>query len=298
MNSMESRFDNFIAGDWVPGEHYQPNINPSCTSDVIGEYAHASIKQTQSALHAAADAFPVWSTCSVQQRSDALDFTGSELLRRQFEIGKLLAREEGKTLREGIAETVRAGQVFKFFAGEALRLAGESLSSVRPGVRVEISREPIGVVGLICPRNFPLAIPAWKIAPALACGNCVVFKPAELVPGCAWVLAEILSRAELPAGAFNLVNGRGSVVGDAIVCSDLVDGISFTGSTAVGKHITARRELGTTKLQLEMGGRNALVVLEDADIDVAVDCAVQGAFFFSGTAMYGLKPLDSDGRDS
>lgn len=282
MSKMDNRFDNYIAGAWVAAEHYELNVNPSCTSDIVGEYAHAGREHVESAIDAAARAFPAWSAIGIQQRCDALDFTGSELLRRQAEIGKVLAREEGKTLREGIAEVTRAGQIFKFFAGEALRLGGQSLDSVRPGVRVEISREPLGVVGLICPWNFPIAIPAWKIAPALAYGNCVVFKPAELVPGCAWILAEILSRAGLPPGVFNLVNGAGSSVGDAIVAADAVDAISFTGSTKIGNQILARAAPRGIKLQLEMGGKNALVVLDDADLEIAVDCAIQGAFYSAG----------------
>lgn len=281
MSKMDGPFDNYIAGVWVGGGHYEPNVNPSCTSDVIGEYAHASPAQVQAALDAAAKAFPAWSATTIQQRCDALDFVGSELLLRRAEIGKLLAREEGKTLREGIAEVTRAGQIFKFFAGEALRLGGESLDSVRPGVRVDVTREPVGVVGLICPWNFPIAIPAWKTAPALAYGNCVVLKPSELAPGCAWILAEILSRAGLPAGAFNLVNGAGSV-GEAIVTSDSLDAISFTGSTQTGHHIATRAIPRGIKLQLEMGGKNALVVLDDADLEIALDCALQGAFYSAG----------------
>lgn len=279
---MRERFENFIAGEWVRGSQYKANINPSCTSDVIGEYAHATIEQAQTAINAAREAFPQWSRWNVQRRFDALDFVGAELLKRQQELGKLLAREEGKTLREGVAEVVRAGQIFKYFAGEIVRTGGECLPSVRPEVRVEVTREPIGVVALITPWNFPMAIPAWKIAPALAFGNCVLFKPAELVPGCAWALTEILSRAGLPSGAFNLINGTGRIVGDAIVQSPELDAISFTGSTSVGKQILGRAAQRSARVQLEMGGKNALVVLDDADLDVAVECAIQGAFFSAG----------------
>lgn len=279
---MAGQFENFIGGDWHAGDYYTPNVNPSCTSDVIGEYAHASAEQTQSALAAASAAFPVWSRSGIQQRCEALDFVGTELLSRQHEIGRLLAREEGKTLREAVGEVVRAGQIFKFFAGEAVRASGESIASVRPDVRVEVIREPVGVVGIICPWNFPIAVPAWKIAPALAYGNCVVFKPAELVPGCAWVLAEILSRAGLPPGTFNLVNGRGAVVGTTIATSGLTNAISFTGSTEVGGSLLAQAAPRGVKLQMEMGGKNALVILEDADLDLAVECAIQGSFFSAG----------------
>src|SRR5690606_29813234 len=168
------------------------------------------------------------------------------------------------------------------FAGEALRIRGEKLASVRPGVDVEITREPVGVVGIITPWNFPIAIPAWKIAPALAFGNCVVFKPADLVPGCAWAIADLLHQAGIPKGVFNLVMGRGSVVGEAIVESPKIHAISFTGSVATGRKIAVRcAELGK-KLQLEMGGKNPLVVLDDAELKVAVNAAVNGAYFSTG----------------
>jgi aldehyde dehydrogenase (NAD+) len=218
----------------------------------------------------------------VQERSDILDRIGTEILARKEELGKLLTREEGKTLADGIGEATRAGAIFKFFAGEVLRYGGEKLPSVRPGVEVEMTREPVGVIGLITPWNFPIAIPAWKIAPALAYGNCVVLKPADLVPGCAWALTEIISRAGLPPGVFNLVMGPGSVVGDAIAKSPLVHGVSFTGSVSVG---AAVRNLVATRggrIQLEMGGKNPLVVMDDADLATAVGTAVNGAFFQTG----------------
>jgi len=179
---------------------------------------------------------------------------------------------------------VRAGQIFLFFSGEALRLAGEKLASVRPSIDVEITREPLGVIGLITPWNFPIAIPAWKIAPALAYGNCVVLKPAELVPATAHALAEIIARAGLPAGVFNLVMGRGSVVGEAMLRHKDVAGISFTGSVATGRRIAATciESEPMKKVQLEMGGKNPLVVLDDADLKIAVECAVNGAFFQTG----------------
>jgi aldehyde dehydrogenase (NAD+) len=177
---------------------------------------------------------------------------------------------------------VRAGQIFKFFAGEVLRLNGETVASTRPGITVEVTREPLGVVGLITPWNFPIAIPAWKIAPALAYGNCVVFKPADLVPGCAWALAEIISRNGLPDGVFNLVMGRGSIVGEALLGADDVAGVSFTGSVPTGRRVVEACAARNARVQLEMGGKNPLVVLDDADLDVAVDCAVNGAFFSTG----------------
>ena len=198
------------------------------------------------------------------------------------EIGRLLAREEGKPLANGIAETMRAAQIFKFFAQEALRIEGVAIASVRPGVDVAITREPLGVVGLICPWNFPIAIPAWKMAPALAFGNTVVFKPADLVPGSAWALVEILSRAGLPKGVVNLVMGRGSVVGQTLLDSRDVNAISFTGSVETGAKVAQACATRGAKFQLEMGGKNPLIVLDDANLDVAVAAAVDGAFYQTG----------------
>ncbi|HEX7689924.1 MAG TPA: aldehyde dehydrogenase family protein [Burkholderiaceae bacterium] len=277
-----TRFDNLIAGEWTPGVTTRPNVNPSDTADIIGDYAQADAAQALRAIEAAQAAAPAWAASTPQQRFDVLDAVGSELLARKDEIGRLLSREEGKTLPEGIGETVRAAMIFKFFAGEALRTGGESVASVRPGVGVEMLRQPVGVVGLITPWNFPIAIPAWKIAPALAYGNCVVFKPAELVPGCGWTLAEILSRTSLPKGVFNLVMGAGSQVGQALTDSAAVRAISFTGSVGVGRRLIAAAAARQAKVQAEMGGKNPLVVLDDADLAVAVNCAVQGAYFSTG----------------
>ncbi|MDQ3347470.1 MAG: aldehyde dehydrogenase family protein [Acidobacteriota bacterium] len=279
---MANRFHNFIGGEWSPGAAWAPNRNPSDLNDVIGEYAQADAGQANAAVAAARHAFATWSLSSIQDRASILDKVGSDILARKDEIGRLLAREEGKTLPEGIGETIRAGHIFKFFAGEALRLAGEKLPSVRPGVDVEITREPIGVVGLITPWNFPIAIPAWKIAPALAFGNTVVFKPAQWTPGCAWVLAEILAGSGLPPGVFNLVLGPGSVVGDTLVNHPDVTAISFTGSVATGRDIARKAVARMARVQLEMGSKNPLVVLDDADLATAVNVAVQGAYFSTG----------------
>jgi alpha-ketoglutaric semialdehyde dehydrogenase len=275
-------FQLYIGGEWVDGARAQENVNPSDTGDVIGEYAVANRAQAASAVFAAAAAFPPWSSTTPQQRADALDRVGSEILARQGELGDLLAREEGKTTPEARGEVVRAGQIFKFFAGEALRTAGELLPSVRPGITVDVTREPIGVVALITPWNFPIAIPAWKIAPALAYGNTVVFKPAAPVPGSAWALSEIISRAGLPAGTFNLVMGSGSDIGPALVEDRRVAGVSFTGSIITGQSIAQVCAARLAKCQLEMGGKNPLVVLDDADVDLAAQIAVQGAFFSTG----------------
>lgn len=279
---MTNEFRNYIAGEWVAGVQTRPNINPSDTHDVIGHYAQADAGQTSAAIAAAHAAFPSWAFSTPQQRFDVLDAVGTELLARREEIGRLLSREEGKTLAEGIGETHRAAMIFKFFAGEALRAGGENLASVRPGVGVETMRQAVGVVGLIAPWNFPIAIPAWKIAPALAYGNAVVFKPAELVPGCGWTLAEIISRTALPKGVFNLVMGPGSQVGQTLTDSPLVRALSFTGSVGTGRRLIAAAAARQAKVQAEMGGKNPLIVLDDADLDIAVNAAVQSAFFSTG----------------
>ena len=279
---MPNRFDNYIDGKWVGGSSWTANRNPSDLSDVIGEYAQADAAQTNAAVAAATKAFGAWSVSSIQDRANILDKAGSDILARKEEIGRLLAREEGKTLPEGIGETARAGHIFKFFAGESLRLSGEKVPSVRPGVDVEITREPIGVVGLITPWNFPIAIPAWKVAPALAYGNTVVFKPAQWTPGCAWALTEILAAAGLPPGVFNLVMGSGSVVGETLVNHRDVAALSFTGSMETGQSIARKAVARMAKFQLEMGSKNPLVVLDDADLPTAVNVAVQGAYFSTG----------------
>ncbi|MCL4144666.1 UNVERIFIED_CONTAM: hypothetical protein GTU68_019929, partial [Idotea baltica] len=238
--------------------------------------------EAQAAIAAAADACETWSRSGLQQRHDILQCAGQEILARKDELGNLLAREEGKILSEAIAEVTRAGRIFLFYAGETLRLRGEVIASVRPGVGVEVTREPVGVVGIIAPWNFPIAIPAWKIAPALCYGNTVVFKPAELVPGCAWALADILHRSGVPAGVFNLVTGPGAVVGQTMLEDACIDAITFTGSQATGDRVAAASLPHQRKIQLEMGGKNPLVILDDADLEIAVQCAVDGAFFSTG----------------
>jgi aldehyde dehydrogenase (NAD+) len=277
-----SQFANYIDGQWVEGASASRNVNPSNLDDVIGEFAQADADQTQRAIGAARRAFAQWSMSTPQQRFDLLDQVGSSILARKAELGRLLAREEGKTLPEAIGEVGRAGQIFKFFAGEALRIGGETVPSVRPGMTVEVTREPLGVIGLITPWNFPIAIPAWKIAPALAYGNTVVIKPADLVPASTWELVRIIAEAGAPAGVINLVMGRGAVVGEALVSSPDVDAVSFTGSVSTGRAIGAKCFASGKKFQLEMGGKNPMVVLDDADLDVAVEACINGAFYSTG----------------
>ncbi|MDQ1187343.1 aldehyde dehydrogenase family protein [Agrobacterium larrymoorei] len=272
---------NLIGGEWI-GSDTSKNINPSDTNEVVGLYAQASAEDAKQAIAAAKAAFPAWSRSGILERHAILKKTADEILARKDELGALLAREEGKVLAEGIGETIRAAQIFDFFAGEALRLAGEVIPSARPNIGVEVTREPLGVIGIITPWNFPIAIPAWKIAPALCYGNTIVFKPADLVPGCAWAIVDILHRAGLPKGVLNLVMGRGSVVGQAMLDSPDLAGITFTGSTGTGKRVAASSLPFNRKFQLEMGGKNPFVVLDDADLGVAVEAAANSGFYSTG----------------
>lgn len=271
---------NYIAGEWVAGDDINLDVNPSDTKDVVGEYAFASAAQVADAAAAARKALGAWSRTTTQARSDLLSKISIELFDRKEELGELLAREEGKTRAEAIGEVTRAANVFRFFSGEAVRIGGERMASVRPDVDVEVARDPVGVVGIITPWNFPIAIPAWKIAPALCYGNTVVFKPSELTPAIAWALTETIVKAGVPAGVFNLVMGAGPVAGQALI--DGVDAVTFTGSVATGRSVVQRAAARMIRVQAEMGGKNPLVVLDDADLDTAVNCAVDGAFFQTG----------------
>ena len=237
--------------------------------------------EVDAAVAAARGAFPSWSAASPEVRSDLLDKVGELILARRQDLGRLLSREEGKTLAEGVGEVVRAGRIFKYFAGEALRRHGQFLDSTRPGVEVTTAREPVGVFGLITPWNFPIAIPAWKSAPALAFGNTVVMKPAETTPAMARALAALIQEAGAPAGVFNLVLGAGPA-GAAIAANRGIDGVSFTGSQATGAKVGMTAMARQARVQMEMGGKNPLVVLDDADLDRAVACALDGAFFQTG----------------
>ncbi|MCQ9426248.1 aldehyde dehydrogenase family protein [Pseudomonas sp. LJDD11] len=258
------------------------NRNPSNPGEVIERFVRADKDLTEQAIAAARRAAPGWARSNPQVRADALDFIGTEILARREELARLLSREEGKIVREALGEVDRAGRSFKFYAQEVLRAEGEKYQSVRAEVGIDVFTQPVGVVGIIAPWNFPIAIPAWKIAPALCFGNCVVFKPAELVPSSAWALAEIISRAGLPAGVFNMLIGPGRSVGDTIIRSPDIDAISFTGSEGTGKQIARLAAENMTRVQLEMGGKNPLIVLDDADLEQAVDVVLNGSFFSTG----------------
>ncbi|GAA0568511.1 aldehyde dehydrogenase family protein [Halomonas salifodinae] len=278
---MSAKHSLYIAGQWVEGESTVANHSPSDRQDLIGHYAQASIAQVGKAIVAARQGQREWAKSGLEQRYGVLMAIGDELATRKDELGELLAREEGKTRAEGVGEVYRSAQFFHYYAAEVLRQIDERVDSVRPGIEVDTRREPVGVVGIISPWNFPMATAVWKIAPALAFGNAVIFKPANLVPASAWALTEIISRQALPAGTFNLLMGPGSSVGDALISSPEIDALSFTGSLDVGRRVAAATAANLVKCQLEMGSKNALIVADDADLDLAVEAAFAGAY--SGT---------------
>lgn len=278
---MSIELSHLIGGERIQAAAVLESRNPSNTAEVVATFPDGKPADVDAAVHAARAAFPAWAAATPEVRSDVLDRAGDLILSRRQELGRLLSREEGKTLPEGIGEVTRAGRIFKYFAGEALRRHGRYLDSVRPGVDVTTAREPIGVFGLITPWNFPIAIPAWKSAPALAFGNTVVIKPAGPTPATAAAMADILHEAGTPPGVFNMVFGRGGV-GAAIASHPGIDGISFTGSQVVGAKVAEAAVARQARFQLEMGGKNPLVVLDDADLDRALMCALDGAFFATG----------------
>ena len=279
---MPKNFQNYIAGAWHDGETTIENINPSDLSDNIGHYAQANRRQLDNTLDAAASAQRLWAETGLEARQSILMNIGNELMARHEELGRLLSREEGKPLAEGMGEIYRAGQFFTYYAAETLRQIGDTADSVRAGIEIDVRREPVGVVAIISPWNFPTATAVWKIAPALAFGNAVIWKPANLVPASAVALSEIIARQDIPAGLFNLVMGPGGEIGQGLVESPAVNAISFTGSVEVGKQIAASSITNLTKIQMEMGSKNALAVMDDGDMDIAVAAALGGAFGGTG----------------
>ena len=273
---------NYIGGEWLQGSSEIENRNPSDLSDLIGLYTQADADQVATALAAANEAQRLWGATGLEKRYDVLMAVGQEMMARSDELGRLLSREEGKPFAEGKGEVFRAGQFFTYFAAEVLRQIGDNADSVRDGIEVDVRREPVGVVAIISPWNFPTATAVWKIAPALAFGNAVVWKPANLVPASAVAFAEIMSRQDIPKGLFNLVMGAGGAVGQQLADSPLVNALSFTGSVPVGRQIASSCIVNFTKIQLEMGSKNALAVMDDADMDLAVACALNGAFGGTG----------------
>ncbi len=273
---------NYIAGEWVTGPGQMENRNPSDLSDLIGTYAQASAAQLDAALDAARSAQIEWAAYGLERKQAVLNAIGAEMMARAEELGTLLSREEGKPLAEGKGEVTRAGQFFTYYAAEILRQLGETADSVRPGVEIDVRREPVGTVAIISPWNFPTATASWKIAPALAYGNAVIWKPANITPASAHALTKIIVRQDIPKGLFNLVMGAGRDVGQRLVESPKVDAISCTGSVPVGRGIAAAAVQNFTRVQMEMGSKNALFVTDDADLDLAVTLALGGAFGGTG----------------
>jgi aldehyde dehydrogenase (NAD+) len=279
---MTMRFDNWIAGEWVGSDARIENINPSDTHDVIGLYAQANFDDLERSVKAAINAQKQWRATPLEARQAVLDRIGRALMENADSLGELLSREEGKTRPEGRGEVYRAGQFFTYYAAEVLRQMGDTADSVRPGIEIDVRREPVGVVAIISPWNFPMATAAWKIAPALAFGNAVIWKPANLTPASAVALTEIIAQQDIPAGLFNLLMGSGSVLGDGLTAHPGVDAVSFTGSVDVGRKVATQAASHFAKVQLEMGSKNALLVMDDADLDLAIQTAANGAFGSTG----------------
>ncbi|WP_312783036.1 aldehyde dehydrogenase family protein [Brevundimonas sp.] len=271
----------WINGEKVSSERPGESLNPSNTNEIVARVPQGAAAEVDAAVAAAKAAFPAWSEASPEVRSDILDRASNILMDRREQVGRLMAREEGKTLQESIGETARSARILKYFAGEALRVHGQNLMSVRPGVEIQTYRQAVGVFGLITPWNFPVAIPAWKIAPAIAFGNTVVIKPAGFSSATAEALVAILHEAGLPRGVVNMVIGEAEV-GRAIVAHKDVDGLSFTGSQGVGASVGKGAMERQARVQLEMGGKNPLVILDDADLERAVAIALDGSFFSTG----------------
>ena len=254
--------------------------NPADLDEVVARLPDAGEDLAAEAAAAAAGALgPL--TAGVEARADALDRIGDALLEQRSALADLIARETGKTVGDAEGEVVRAGRLVRFFGGEALRIVGERFASTRPGVTVEVSYDPVGVIGAITPWNFPVAIPAWKIAPALAYGNAVVWKPSEHASATASALMEIIASAGLPEGAVNMLLGARNA-GEALVADPAIDAISFTGSETTGRSVIGAATRRGARVQAEMGGVNGLIVLADADLDAAADGAINGAFFAAG----------------
>ena len=279
---MASEKHNYIDGSWVAGSSLRPSINPSDISDVVGYFSECNAAQVEQTIAAARAGAAVWAGSQLEVRYRALMAIGDELCARSQELGELLSREEGKPRAEGVGEVFRSGQFFQYFAAEVLRISGDAVDSVRPSIEVDVRREPVGVVAVISPWNFPLATGCWKIAPALAFGNAVIWKPASATPAIAWQLAQIISRQKLPAGTFNLLMGSGTVAGNALAASPDIDAITFTGSYEIGREVAIKAAPNFTRIQLELGSKNPLVIMDDAELDLAVAHALNGAYFGSG----------------
>jgi acyl-CoA reductase-like NAD-dependent aldehyde dehydrogenase len=278
------RFHNFIGGEWVAPStgSFAPNRNPANLDDVLGEFPVSGAADAQSAITAARAAFPAWSGTPAPARGRIL-WRAVELFRTRLdEIARTLCREEGKTLAEAKGEIQKGINLFEFYAGEGFRIHGKTLPSETRQQLTFTLRQPLGVVALITPWNFPFAIPAWKSAPALVTGNTVVMKPASGTPGTATLIAEVLAEAGLPKGVFNLVSGPGGAVGNTLVDHPDVRAVSFTGSNSVGMALNERAAKRGIRVTCEMGGKNPVVVLDDADLELATAGILQGAYGSTG----------------
>ena len=281
---MSTTFSNFIGGQWVnarSGATFE-NRNPADTSELVGTFAKSDRDDTRDAIAAAKAAQPKWAAVPAPRRGEVLYRAAQILESRADQVAREMTREEGKTLPEARGEVGRAINILRYFGGEGARFGGQHMPSERDRVFIQTRRRALGVVGLITPWNFPIAIPAWKTAPALIAGNAVVLKPSDLAPLCAVRLVEALAEAGVTPGALNLVTGPGSKVGAEIVENADVRAISFTGSEGTGGGIAIEAAKRRARVQLEMGGKNPTIVLADADMDVAVDCVLNAAFFSTG----------------
>jgi aldehyde dehydrogenase (NAD+) len=279
---MMTTLRSFVGGSWREGGRPSRDLNPARPSEAVAEVLQTDASVAADAVAAASAAFPGWRATPAPARGDILRKAADLLEARAADVGRDLTREEGKTLAEGIGETRRAVQILRYYAGQTLEPDGDTYPSHSANTFLYARREPVGVVSAITPWNFPIAIPAWKIAPALAYGNSVVWKPAELVPLTAVHLLQALVDAGLPDGVLNLVLGKGSEVGDVLVTHEAVQAITFTGSNAVGRNLQRKATEHGKKVQLELGGKNPAVVLDDADLDVAAEQVARGAFLSAG----------------
>jgi aldehyde dehydrogenase (NAD+) len=273
---------NLIAGKWVETDEVSKNINPSDTADIVSTFYKGTFNHIFETIDYAAKVQKEWSKSSIFLRQEILDDIASKLLAQKEYYGELIAREAGKPIKEAIDEVVKSAEFFSYFAAEAIRMKGAFMDSPRDSVDIEVINEPVGIVGVITPWNYPLAIPAWKIAPALAFGNSVIFKPSSQTPAIAYILAKIIDSTKLPKGVFSLTYGKGGVIGNALAESKKVQAITFTGSVGAGKELAKRAITSMTKLQLEMGSKNSLIILDDANLDIAVEAAIKGAYNANG----------------
>jgi len=279
-----NNYRNFIGGKWIESSSSRTvnNINPSNTDDVIGTIHQATREEARAAVEAASEAFHDWRRTPAPARGKIVAKAARLLEESKEELAQILTREEGKTISESRGELQRSINVAEFCAGESRRMNGETIFSELPSNFVYTIKQPLGVVACITPWNFPVAIPVWKIAPALVAGNTVVFKPATLTPGTAVRIVEIFEAAGVPPGVLNLVLGSGSDAGDEIIGHPAVKAVSFTGSNGVGIRLYEQVSRRGAKCQCEMGGKNPVVILEDCDLDLAVENTAQGAFGSSG----------------